>query len=391
MVTLLLAALGLPACDFTVRTAGDWERVNDPDKRVICVAPGPTWTYEDVGVVQLTASGTVDAPRWLRWATDDEEAHPARVPREQTAALSQFDLRGDHWIIDGLVVRDALWQPRVIGSHNTLQRMVFEQPRAWEGRPVGLMLHFTSGTNNAVVDSVFRHPYRHRGIDSYAVYIHHAERVTVQGNEFIDLVDGVSNGPHAGGGNRIVDNEFYHTEASYTDCNGRFDPRGKCSCSEGMAFVAKGPADRPESFVERNLVWGFRRADPVCAGTGTPGVAFDFGSTAGDPPAPTLTRHFTVRDNVILAAVPNAIYLGREVEDLTFTGNYVAGAGSGMVNVYGRRVTIRDNIFGRNQRDYHTGPDARTSVYEGNRRAGSGQRCLVVRHITDPGTLCVAW
>ena len=280
---LALAVALLPPCEFTIREKADWAHVNDPDKAVICVAPAPTYTYEDVGVVQLSASGTADKPRWLRWANDDESVHPALVPAAETAAVSQFDLTGSHWVIDRLVVRDAIYQPRVMGTGNVLQRMVFEKPRPWAGRPVGLMLNFWSGSDNAVVDSVFREPYRAQGMDSYAVYINEAERITVRGNEFIDMVDGVSNGPEAGGGNRIVGNEFYHTPASYTDCKGHYDPNGKCSCSEGMAMVAKGPADKPESYIERNLVWGFRKTDPVCAGSGTPGAAFDFGSEAGSP------------------------------------------------------------------------------------------------------------
>jgi len=386
-LTLML----LPPCDFTIRGAADWARVNDPDKTVICVAPAPTYTYEQVGVVQLTASGTVNRPRWLRWANDDESVHPARVPVDETAAVSQFDVTGSHWIIDRLVVRDAIYQPRVMGTGNTLQRMVFEKPRSWEGRPGGLMVNFWSGSGHAVIDSVFRDPYRAKGVDSYAVYIHQAEGVTVQGNEFIDMVDGVQNGPQAGGGNRIAGNEFYHTPRNYTDCNGRFDPDGACSCSEGAAFVAKGPADQPESYIEDNLVWGFKKTDAVCAGTGTPGVVMDFGSQGGSPPQPMLTRHFTIRNNAMIAWVPNAIYLGREVEDLTITGNFVANAEYAISNVYGQRITVTNNVFAGNKTDYFTGPEARGTVYTGNRRAATAEKCFTLRHITDPHTLCVAY
>jgi len=388
---LSIAMSLLPPCDFTIRTATDWEHVNDADKRVICVAPAPTYTVEQVGVVQLTASGTPESPRWLRWANDDETLHPANVPPEATAALSQFDLHGSNWVIDRIVVRDALYQPRVMGYSNRLQRMVFEKPRPWPGRKLGLMLNVFTGSDHVIADSVFREPFRQSRVDSYALYIHQAQRVTVQGNEFIDLVDGVSNGPEAGGGNRIIDNEFYQTSASYTDCRGNFDPKGKCSCSEGMAFVAKGPTDQPESYVERNLVWGFQKTDPLCAGTGTPGVVFDFGSTATGEPRPRLTRHFTVRDNVILAKVPNAIYLGAAVEDLTISGNYISGAESGVTNLYGKRIEVRGNVFNRNGFNYRTGPDAKGGAYVGNRMAGAAKRCFVVRHLTAPATRCVRW
>ncbi len=379
----------LPACDFTIRTKADWAHVNDPDKTVICVAPAPTYTVEDLGIVQLAASGTAARPRWLRWANDDESVHPALVPADQTAAISQFDVTGSHWVLDRLVVRDAIYQPRVMGTDNVLRRMVFEKPRAWTGRPTGLMLQFTSGSDNALVDSVFREPYRAPGIDSYAVYIHEAERITIRGNEFIDMVDGVQNGPDAGGSNRIIGNEFYHTPASYTDCHGNFDPKGKCSCAEGMAVVAKGPAEKPESYIERNLVWGFRRTDPVCAGSGTPGVVFDFGSWAGSPLQPMLTRHFTVRDNVIIADVPHAIYTGEKVEDLAIVNNYISGADSAIENVYGKRLTITANTFFGNGIDYNTSPLARDTVYAGNRKAGNDTLCVTTRHLTSPGTLCV--
>jgi len=381
----------LPPCDFTIYTADDWARVNDPDKRVFCVAPAPTYAVEEVGVVQLTASGTPELPRWLRWANDDETLHPANVPPAETASVAQFDLHGSHWVVDRIVVRDAIYNPRVMGHGNRLQRMVFEKPRAWPGRQSGLMLLVSDGAEHVVVDCVFRDSFRHPGVDSYAVYIHQAERVTVQGNEFIDLVDGVSNGPLAGGGNRIIDNEFYHTSASYTDCRGSFDPAGECSCSEGMAFVGKGPIDKPESFVERNLVWGFRKTDPYCAGSGTPGVVFDFGSTAAGAPRPTLTRHFTVRDNVILARVPFAIYLGAAVEDLTITGNYITGAASAITNLYGQRILIRGNVFRNNGINHHTSPQARGGTYVGNRMGGTRKHCLVFRHLTAPDTRCIRW
>ncbi|MBL8202145.1 MAG: right-handed parallel beta-helix repeat-containing protein [Chromatiales bacterium] len=381
MLTALLMAL-LPPCDFTVRTAEDWSHVNDADKRVVCVAPAPTYTVEQVGVIHLSASGSADQPRWLRWANDDESVHPALVPERETAAVAQFYITGSHWIVDRLVVRDAVYQPQVAGTGNTLQRMVFEKPRAWEGRPVNLMLHFTSGSDHAVVDSVFREGLRVPRMDSYAVYIHEAERVTIRGNEFIDLVDGVSNGPLAGGGNRIVGNEFYHTPATYTDCKGHFNPAGKCSCSEGMAIVPKGPAERPESYIEGNLVWGFRKTDPFCAGTGTPGVAIDLGS------GEAMTRNFVIRDNIILADVPNAIYLGRYVEDVAIAGNYIAGAEYGIANVYGQRVRVTGNTFYRVGIDHHTGPVARGTVLSGNRRAGRQERCFTVRHLTRPEERC---
>ena len=388
MITALVLAM-LPPCEFTIREKADWAHVNDSDKRVICVAPAPTYSVEEAGVIQLSASGTADQPRWLRWANEDESVHPARVPAAETAAVSQFDVTGSHWIIDRLVVRDAIYQPRVMGTGNVLQRMVFEKPRFWAGRPTGLMLHFTSGSDNAVVDSVFRDPLRVRGMDSPAAYIHDAERITIQGNEMIDLVDGVGAGPTAGGGNRIVDNEFYQTPASYTDCKGNFRPDGKCSCSEGMALVAKGPAEMPESYVERNLVWGFRKTDPVCAGSGTPGVVFDFGSTAGSPSLPMLTRHYTVRENTIIANVPFAIYLGALVEDLSFLGNYIAEADYGISNDNGKRIRIIGNTYHHNGKDYHAGPGAAGTVYEGNRRAGKGEKCVTAMHLTNPHDLCV--
>lgn len=393
-VALALVAL-LPACDFTIRNSADWQHVNDSDKTVICVAPAPTYTVEQVGIIMLTASGTPEKPRWLRWSNADESVHPALVPAAQTAAVSQFDLTGSYWIIDRMVVRDAIYEPRVIGSRNVLQRMVFERPRAWSGRPSGLMLRFSSGSDNAVIDSVFRDPLRVPGMDSPAAYIDQAERITIRGNELINLVDGVGNGPTAGGGNQIVENEFYQTPALYTDCSGHFTTSGTCSCSEGMVVVLKGPSDRSESFIERNLVWGLQKTDPICAGSGTPGVAFDFGSQAntqpGSPVVPMLTRHFTVRDNIILAKLPFAVYLGREVEDLSFIGNYISGADFGISNQYGQRITVEDNIFFGNGLDYQTSPLAQGTVYDGNRSAGASQLCVTIRHITNPGRLCTAY
>lgn len=382
MIPALALAI-LPACQFTIRTAADWVHVNDADKTVICVAAAPTYTVESVGVIKLTASGTSTSPRWLRWDNADETRHPARMLRSQTAAVAQFNVTGSYWILDRLVVRDGLYPPQVMGRHNTLQKMLFEQPRPWPGRASGLMLDFVSGSDNAVVDSVFRLPFRAPGIDSYAVYISQARRITVSGNEFADLVDGVSNGPLAGGGNLIIDNEFYHTSASYTDCHGTFTPDGACSCSEGMAVVPKGPAQQPQSYIQRNLVWGFRRTDPYCAGSGTPGVGFDLGSSE------MVTRNFTIQDNVIIAAEPHGIYLGRYVEDISILNNRIYGANTGIANVYGQRITITGNQFGAVAIPYATGPVAAGTVYQNNLVTGDHSYCVNTRHLTNPAVRCI--
>jgi hypothetical protein len=180
-----------------------------------------------------------------------------------------------------------------------------------------------------------------------------------------------------------MNNEMYFTSASYTDCQGNFTPTGACVCSEGMAMVPKGPSSQAMSYIENNFLWGFKRSDQYCAGSGTPGVGIDLGAGG------TMTRNFVVRNNTIVGSgVPSGIYLGRYVEDVIIDKNYVSGTGTGISNTYGQNITVTNNLYYNNGNDYGTSSMASGTTMSGNRTATAGERCEVKRHLTSPTQVC---
>ena len=376
----------LPACDYIIRKAADWGKINDPRYEVFCVAPG-VYTYKDIGVVSLKRSGTEKRPRYLRWYDPehphDVDTHVVNIPLEKQAVIPQFRLAADYWVIDRIVMRGGRRQNTLESgaSHNVLNRILIEEGTAT------LLLQFFESSHNVLQHSVLRNTIAIPGRDSYVIYFHKSEGERIVDNEIYNFGDGIQQSPLSRNNHVVSGNEMYITDALYTDCKGKRDRKGPCMCSEGMALALKG-VDRPGTTfrIENNLIYGLRRHDDFCMGSGTPGVAIDLGSGGN------VTRNVIIRNNVLLNRVPNNINMGLHVGDVEVSRNVIGYSKYGITNVYGDRVTITENLFVNNDENYHTGSKAVHTIYENNRQASDSEKvslCYRVKKFTNPHTVCV--
>jgi hypothetical protein len=383
-------AVELPAeCDLIINEQRDWQRVNEPGIHAICVQSGKIWSHDEIGVIELTASGTADRPRFLYWhdPTDPHnDDHPAYMPLEKQAGLSQFVISGDWWVLDRLTIRGSVGVPSTgSGRHNLLNRMIFERPlnRGQSSKANYLLFRFDSGAQNTVQHSVFRDAGKKPGVDGYAVYFHKETNSRFLYNEMINLAGGIQEGPLSGGNHVAYGNEFYITEEAYTDCNGSYTPTGNCMCSEGQALVLKG-AQGPGGFrFEHNIAWGLKPSDRHCAGSGTPGSGINIGSGGRH------TGNADIVNNIVIGTVPYGILLGRHVEDIRISGNYLQGAEIGIQIGYGQNIIVDDNTFQNIGTPVRIGSYATNVNVHGSRSAEPGERCFVRKHITSPQLVCL--
>jgi len=380
--------VNLPECDYIIRSASDWKKVNDPAYAVICVAPG-IYTYKDIGVVELRRSGTAEHPRYLRWydpaQPGDIDTHVVDIPPRKQAVIPQFKLMADYWVIDRIVMRGGRHQNTLAAgaSHNVLNRILIE------GGTATLLLRFLESSHNVLQHSVLRNTVAIPGRDSYAIYFDRSESERIVDNEIYNYGGGIQQSPLSLNNHVVYGNEMYITDELYTDCRGHRDKQGECMCSEGMAVVLKG-VNRPGTTfrIENNLIYGHRRHDELCMGSGTPGVAIDLGSGGSD------TRNVIIKGNILLNRVPNNIYTGLHVGDVEITGNVIGYGEYGITNLYGDNMTITDNLYIDNAKDYHTGRKAvfRTT-YNNNRKITDSEKaemCFQVKKFTAPHLSCVS-
>ena len=371
----------LPACDYIIRKAADWGMINDPRYTVFCVAPG-LYTCKDIGVVNLKQSGTAKRPRYLRWydpeSPNDIDTHVVNIPPDKQAVIPQFRLMADYWVIDRIVMRGGRQQNTLENesSHNVLNRILIEEGTAT------LLLQFFESSHNVLQHSVLRNTIAIPGKDSYVIYFHNSEGERIVDNEIYNFGDGIQQSPLSRNNHVVYGNEMYITDVLYTDCKGKRDRKGQCMCSEGMALALKS-VDRPGTTfrIENNLIYGLRRHDDFCMGSGTPGVAIDLGSGGN------VTRNVIIKDNVLLNRVPNNIYTGLHIGDVEISGNVIGYADYGIANVYGDDVSVTDNRFIGNGVDNHTGPRAMRTTYKNNREiTGSEEQglCYRVKKFTNP-------
>jgi hypothetical protein len=375
----------LPECDYIISNAADWKNINSPSHSVFCVTPA-TYTYKDIGVVQLTQSGTKQKRRYLRWYDpknpDDKETHIANIPQHRLAVIPQFRVKASYWIIDRIAMRNGRG-PNTFedgASNNILNRILIE------GGTSTLFIRFINSSDNILQHSILRDTIAIPGRDSYTIYFHSSKGERIVNNEIYNYGGGIQQSPSSLGNHVIYGNEMYITDDLYTDCKGNRNKSGPCMCSEGMAVVLKG-IDQPGAMfrIEKNLIYGHRRHDEFCMGSGTPGVAINLGSGGNS------VRNVIIKDNVLLNQVPNNIYMGLHINNVKITGNVIGYSVNGITNVYGKNVIITNNKFVNNAKNIFTSLNAATT-YENNRNINNEEKanlCFTVKKFTNPHTVCL--
>lgn len=214
----------------------------------------------------------------------------------------------------------------VEGNRNTVRKLIIERCGA-----AGVYLF--SGTGHVLEDTVIRDPIRRVGRDSWGIYQHTATDVTIRGNTVYG--SGFSTGPLAGT-YTVSDNTFTIPDDYRTNCAGQIQRDGPCQCGE-FGVVLKGGGG---GVVERNTISGYRKADPICGGSGTPGAGIDLAAGGN------LTHDVTLRQNVITDSTVG-IYVGNPVKGIRIEANRLCDNATAISSGYGT-VDILDNELWNN-------------------------------------------
>jgi hypothetical protein len=298
-----------PPCDIVITPANadrNLALLNRAGLRVFCVEPGD---YRAFGHLELMASGTEDARRWLRLNVP----HPAPPAAHQTERAIFHGLlmnTASWWVIEGITIQPTGYQNLAYliaifgGSHNVLERNLVDaslQPNRM--RQSGVILRATGGgapsTWNFVQGNVIRGgnasrlfvDYTGVNIPSEAIAGANNDSNRVLDNEIYDWGDGIQveaastcDDPAVPRGTIIDGNDIYITADKRVRCSdGAPDPFGECSCSEnGIDIKSQGGPDPAHwTQITYNRLWGFRptlRDVPSCGGSGSRGQAITAGN-----------------------------------------------------------------------------------------------------------------
>lgn len=215
----------------------------------------------------------------------------------------------------------------VRGNRNTLRNLLVERAGATG-------VYFVSGTGHVLEDSVIRDPVTRPGQDSWGIYSATAGRVTVRRT----TVHGSGFANYAPGGSALLEDNHFIVPPHYrTDCNGNPEPDGPCQCAEFGVALKTGNV-----VIQRNWISGYRTADPVCGGSGTPGAGISIAACTAASPCPT--RNVEVLGNIISASHAG-IYVSPGSSAVTLNANRLCGNDAGISDGFGSPSAIVDNEF----------------------------------------------
>lgn len=367
----------LPACDtgvadvFLIDSVSDWKEINSPRYRVFCILPGD---YTEAGTIELKASGTPKKKRYIRLYIPGESAdvspHPVKLPLSKQAVIAQLRI-GDQarnigvhdWILDRVVIRGS-YGANWVGNgsrNNILNRLLIEGSKS-----TGVLV-FDDASHNILQNSVLRNTAYSPDKDYVLIYFSKDEGEQIINNELYNATaSAIQQGPNSRSNHVIYGNDIYVAPARYTDCEGNFDSKGKCSCTE-VGVVLKGPDIKGHMFrIENNIFWGFRPTDTACGGTGSIGSAINLGSGGHQ------TTNVLIKGNIIFDS-SSGIYLGKNVGGVSIIDNTIHGIGglafppgTAISNLYGHDIEILQNtVVGANYW-YRTSRNVERNVLECN-------------------------
>ncbi len=325
----------MPACDASnpevtfIRQDSDWSRVNEPGLRIFCVHPGD---YSAAGVIRLERSGTAARPRVIRRV--DAGLHPLKLRASARVTLQALTLRGaEHWVVDGLFIRGGervgLWLKDA--SRNVLNRLVVQEAE-WE------QVRFEGASHgNVLQDSVVRRSKIVYGGDRVCVLFvdpgpgHHQQGNRLVQNEIYDCTDGIQlySRPEFLPGGRFRDlvideNDIYLSKARRTDCRGKLQWDGPCSCGEeGIDIKLGGSGDLAQERVtiSNNRIWGWLETDQGPKGDWEDACGAS-GSWGGLVVVGMHGSHVVVKDN-FLEEGPRGVTVAGSARNTRVIGNHL--------------------------------------------------------------------
>ena len=373
--------VSLPGCDFTITTTGDWAQVNNGAYTIICVSPGD---YTSVGVINLTASGTVGSRRYLRLLPAVEYGqHPYHLAVGDRARIKSFTITGNYWVIDRLTTEGT--QANILdsgASNNIINRLHIKGDNTYT------LFRFTNSSNNTLQNSVLENGKITSGTDTYAIYLNIGGNEKIIWNEMRDTVSGYQQSAPSLQDNLLYGNEIYITKNLYTNCSGSFDPAGACMCSEGHATAVKGGNVAGKYMtIDSNLFYGYKTSDSTCSGTGgnsTHVVGSDGGHTI---------TNLIFKNNITFSGQANNIYTwSGPLSFLEFRNNVIGYAVTGLSVSYADDVTVDSNIYIRNTTNFVTSAEATNLTNTNNVDKTSDSEyslCFDYRRITNPKRVCI--
>ncbi len=260
-----------------IKSTSDFGKINNAGKRIFCVQPGD---YSSAKVV-LSVAGTAAKPRIIVYdGATPAMQHPVKMSESVRAVLSglEFSAAAKHWQVHGLTFRrkspGTFVRFKDGSTNNLLDGVLIE-----DGGGGGGQLAFGASVDNTVQRSVLRNSIAQSGVDSHCLVIGSASGIRVVSNEFYDCA-GDALQVHPGGVVKdvlIANNDLYLTPAAHSDCNGSTDPTkpgfGNCACAENAIDLKNGGIAAAPIRILNNRMWGFRKTDGKCSGTGSAGPA----------------------------------------------------------------------------------------------------------------------
>ena len=259
--------------------------------------------------------------------SDGDSRHPAKLPASKQALLRSLRLdNASHWIVRRLSIVDTPSSELAVvvdagSSFNTLDALRVEH--FYRGIDIMPNAH-----NNTIQNSLVGNMKISRGVDGVCIglqgYTTRGSGIRILGtrilnNEIFNCVDGVQAIVNTTrtytkdfSGTLISGNDIYLTRALYSNCSGRRDRNGECACAENGIDLKSGSENASRPFVvSGNRIWGWRRTDTGCGGSGSAGDAII---------AHHHVKNTKIEHNIIFDA-PLGVTLLRGADGTRVTGN----------------------------------------------------------------------
>jgi len=277
-----VAKLVSRACDQVVTVSTPWSQINWSNN-TICIEAG-NHTSKGTLTIPSSASGSSGSFKVLRYyRTDDNNDEPWKQSAANQAKIRNFDVTGNYWIIHRITVnanggdnKSNFW-----GTNYILNRMLLENMIGAHG---SFIVAFHGAVDNATIqNSVIRNAglTGTSGADQNCVVNAAGKNVHIVNNEIYhcqgDAIATPANNPSGVPGFVVENNDLYSTPARYSDGFGNLTPTGDYGCSENaIDLKTGGQVAALYSRIIHNRMWGFRKTDFNCGGSGSSGEALVF-------------------------------------------------------------------------------------------------------------------
>jgi hypothetical protein len=262
---------------------GSWQsnNINGVHKHIFLIKPGD---YRSWGTLHLNRTGTKDQEKIISYynpknAKSLDFDHPVNMKDDERVIIQNFRIsRSDYWNICGINFRKAetivgIFDFNVItteANHNVVDRCIIEDVST------GNALYIHASHNNTIQNCVIKNTLQKKDADRIGITISgensEANYNQILNNEIYNCTQGVQveyrdsyqNGQCAG--TLIANNDIYITEDLH-----RYYGTDTLACAEIGIVLKIGGSDISEKNISKvinNRVWGFRKTDLSCSGSG---------------------------------------------------------------------------------------------------------------------------